>query len=170
MTSSDVETQAPATSAVPSTSETAGLAQLVEAVLGGDLPVRVACYDGSQAGPVDAAATVTVRSPDLLRRLVTAPGELGLSRGYVAGELDVDGDVYGALRLRERPVSVRRLSTGQCWGCYGCCPPPACGRCRPRRRRPGYVAAVIPGPGTPPRSPITTTCRTPSTGWSWVRR
>jgi cyclopropane-fatty-acyl-phospholipid synthase len=93
-----------------------GLAQIVEAVLGPDLPVEIVCYDGSRAGPIDAPARVRVRSPDLLRRLLTAPGELGFSRGYVAGDLDVDGDVYAALPLRERRPSVRRLSARQWFG------------------------------------------------------
>lgn len=80
-----------------------GLAGLIETVLGGDLPIAIACYDGSSAGPVDALATLTVRSPDALRRVLTAPGELGLGRAFVAGDLDVTGDIYRALSLRERP-------------------------------------------------------------------
>lgn len=97
----------------PNSASGTGLAQMVEALLGGDLPVEVVCYDGGRVGPTDAPATVSIRSPDLLRRLVTAPGELGLGRGYVTGELDVDGDIYAALRLRERVPSVRRLSAAQ---------------------------------------------------------
>src|SRR3954451_19772117 len=58
-----------------------------------ELPIRLRAWDGSIAGP-EAAPVVTVRSPRALRRLVWAPGELGLARGYVAGELDVDGDLY----------------------------------------------------------------------------
>ncbi|HEY4605497.1 MAG TPA: cyclopropane-fatty-acyl-phospholipid synthase family protein [Blastococcus sp.] len=58
-----------------------------------ELPIRLRAWDGSMAGP-EAAPVVTVRSPRALRRLVWAPGELGLARGYVAGELDVDGDLF----------------------------------------------------------------------------
>src|SRR4051794_25137983 len=58
-----------------------------------ELPIRLRAWDGSIAGP-EAAPVVTVRSPRALRRLVGAPGELGLARGYVAGELDVDGDLF----------------------------------------------------------------------------
>src|SRR4051795_2158797 len=58
-----------------------------------ELPIRLRAWDGSVAGP-EAAPVVTVRSPRALRRLVWAPGELGLARGYVAGELDVDGDLF----------------------------------------------------------------------------
>ncbi len=42
---------------------------------------------------------IVLRSPDALRRIVTAPGELGFARAYVAGDLDIEGDVYEALRL-----------------------------------------------------------------------
>jgi cyclopropane-fatty-acyl-phospholipid synthase len=49
-----------------------------------------------------------VRSPYALRRILTAPGELGLGRAYVAGDLDVQGDIYAALSsLRERLPRIR---------------------------------------------------------------
>lgn len=41
--------------------------------------------DGNGEGP-----TFTVRSPSAIAQLVRAPGELGLSRAYVKGELEVD--------------------------------------------------------------------------------
>jgi cyclopropane-fatty-acyl-phospholipid synthase len=83
------------------------LASLVEHILGGDIPVAVAAYDGSRAGPADAATTLIVRSPDALRRVITAPGELGLARAYVSGELDVDGEIWDLLALRDRLPEVR---------------------------------------------------------------
>jgi cyclopropane-fatty-acyl-phospholipid synthase len=76
-------------------------------VLGDDPPVRIRGYDGTVLGPDDAPATVVLRSPDALRRLVTAPGELGLARAYVAGELEVEGDIHAALDLHERLPDVR---------------------------------------------------------------
>jgi cyclopropane-fatty-acyl-phospholipid synthase len=45
---------------------------------------------------------VVLRSPDALRRIVTAPGELGFARAYVAGDLDIEGDVFEALALLDR--------------------------------------------------------------------
>ena len=70
--------------------------------LGSDLPVRIRAFDGTDIGPKDAAATLTVRSRDALVRMVTAPGELGLARAYVAGDLDIEGDIYAVLKLRHR--------------------------------------------------------------------
>jgi cyclopropane-fatty-acyl-phospholipid synthase len=77
------------------------LAPLVESMVGPDLPLRVHCWDGSAFGP-PAATTLHIRSADALRRLVQAPGELGLARGYVAGDLDVEGDIFDLLALRDR--------------------------------------------------------------------
>jgi cyclopropane-fatty-acyl-phospholipid synthase len=82
------------------------LAQLVEEVLGGDVPLAVEAYDGSRSGP-EGGTTLIIRSPDALRRVVTAPGELGLSRAYVAGELDVEGEIWDLLALRDRMPNVR---------------------------------------------------------------
>ena len=90
------------------------VARALEAVLGPDLPIAVRAYDGSRLGPADAPATLLVRSPNVFRRLVTAPGELGLGRAYVAGELDVEGDLYAALAaLRDRIPDVRTFGARQ---------------------------------------------------------
>jgi len=78
------------------------LADLIAEWLGSDLPVRLECYDGSSAGPADARANLTVNSPDALRRIIQAPGELGFARAYVSGDLDVSGDIFAALELRDR--------------------------------------------------------------------
>ncbi|MFF4587696.1 class I SAM-dependent methyltransferase [Streptomyces sp. NPDC001388] len=71
---------------------------LVEQLLGVPLPVRVRAWDGSQAGPPDAP-TLVVRNRRALRRLLFKPGELGLARAWVAGDLDVEGDLYLTLDL-----------------------------------------------------------------------
>ncbi|HEY3021200.1 MAG TPA: hypothetical protein VGJ32_13470, partial [Solirubrobacteraceae bacterium] len=63
------------------------LAPLLEQILGPDLPIAIEAYDGSRLGPADAPATLLIRSPTALRRIVQAPGELGFGRAYVAGDL-----------------------------------------------------------------------------------
>jgi cyclopropane-fatty-acyl-phospholipid synthase len=73
------------------------VADIIGSVLGPDLPVRVLGYDGSKAGPDTAETAVRITSPRALARLATAPGSLGLARAYVAGELEVEGDLYGVL-------------------------------------------------------------------------
>ncbi|WP_433333729.1 class I SAM-dependent methyltransferase [Spirillospora sp. CA-294931] len=67
----------------------------------GDLPIRVRAWDGSTVGPPGAPAFV-IRHRRALRRLLWKPGEMGLARAYVAGELDIEGDVFGALDAVQR--------------------------------------------------------------------
>lgn len=114
-----------------------GLVALAERALGVQLPVRVRAWDGSEAGaPAGPGVPVAVlRSRRALRRLLWSPGELGLARAYVSGDVDVEGDLVRALSLlhaalRDRPgetgvtpALVRQaLSTGVRAGAIG--PPP----------------------------------------------
>jgi len=89
----------------------AALAPMVTALLGGDAPVRFRFWDGSALGGDDAVGTIDVHSPDAIRRIVWAPGELGLARAFVAGELSIDGDIFEVLMaLRDAsPRELRRL-------------------------------------------------------------
>ncbi len=83
---------------------------LLDAVLGGDPPVRFEFWDGSSLGSANGAGTVQVRSVDALRRVVWAPGELGLGRAYVAGDIEIDGDIFGVIEtLRNRAPDLQRL-------------------------------------------------------------
>ncbi|EUA22704.1 cyclopropane-fatty-acyl-phospholipid synthase domain protein [Mycobacterium xenopi 3993] len=74
------------------------LAELFCEVVGFTLPVRIRAWDGSEAGP-SSAPVLVIRSRRALRRLLWAPGELGLARAYVSGDIDVDGDLADGLRL-----------------------------------------------------------------------
>ncbi|MFC8867651.1 class I SAM-dependent methyltransferase [Streptomyces sp. NPDC057148] len=90
------------------------LQNLFEQLLGTPLPVRIRAWDGSQAGPPGAPILV-VRNRRALRRLLFKPGELGLARAWVAGDLDIDGDLYTALELMagliwERGEDARTLA------------------------------------------------------------
>ncbi|HWB66586.1 MAG TPA: cyclopropane-fatty-acyl-phospholipid synthase family protein [Mycobacteriales bacterium] len=87
----------------------AQLERLAAPYVGGRLPIRVRAWDGSEAGP-PGGPVVVLRSAAALRYLLWSPGELGLARAYVTGELDVDGDLASGLRqvwaaLRDRPPS-----------------------------------------------------------------
>ena len=72
------------------------LRSVAEQVLGVPLPVRLRAWDGSQAGPPDAP-TLVVRNRRARRRMLFKPGELGLARAWVSGDLDIEGDLYSAL-------------------------------------------------------------------------
>ncbi|MFJ5808230.1 cyclopropane-fatty-acyl-phospholipid synthase family protein [Streptomyces sp. NBC_01426] len=72
------------------------LAALAETLLGTPLPVRVRAWDGSEAGPPSGPILV-LANRRALRRVLWKPGELGLARAWVAGDLTVDGDLFELL-------------------------------------------------------------------------
>jgi cyclopropane-fatty-acyl-phospholipid synthase len=78
------------------------LKRLLEGLLQAPIPVRLRAWDGSEAGPPGTPVLV-IRHRRALRRLMYQPNELGLARAYVAGDLDVEGDLYDAL---DRLVSL----------------------------------------------------------------
>src|SRR5262249_14278042 len=84
----------------PGMSTAKGAAEVIAALLaqaGLGLPVRLRAWDGSEAGPVEGRVLVA-RSPRALQRILWRPGELGLARAYVSGDLDVEGDLTEGLR------------------------------------------------------------------------
>ncbi|HET6755511.1 MAG TPA: hypothetical protein VFH23_16350 [Jiangellaceae bacterium] len=66
------------------------LAQILEILVAGRLPLRFTAYDGSATGPNDALGFDLV-TPRGTTYLATAPGELGLVRAYVSGDLQPHG-------------------------------------------------------------------------------
>ncbi len=83
------------------------LAEVFERVAGPDAGVEFNAFDGSRAGqPGSPGVRVTVRDQIAVRYLAQEPGGLGLARAYVAGHLDVDGDMHTAL---SRLVAAQRI-------------------------------------------------------------
>lgn len=74
-------------------------------LLGHPLPVRFELWDGSAVGPEGGVGSVVVRSPEALRHALWAPGELGVVRAYVAGALEVRGDLFEVLRALRRSLA-----------------------------------------------------------------
>ena len=74
------------------------LADVFEKFAGPDAPVEFRAYDGSASGSPGADVRITIRSPVATAYLAQAPGSLGLARAYVSGHIDVDGDMYTALK------------------------------------------------------------------------
>src|ERR1700678_254078 len=86
------------------------LTPLVQVILGNQPPARIEFWDDSVLGPDDGPGSVLVRSPDALRSLLWAPGELGLARAFVAGHLGFRGDIIAVLRaLRDAAPRQRHL-------------------------------------------------------------
>jgi len=71
----------------------------------GEVPtgIRIDVYDGTSLGPDDAPVKVRVVSPDFFHRVVTGLArELAFSRAYVAGDIEIEGDLEGILEVRGR--------------------------------------------------------------------
>ena len=71
------------------------IADVVADLTRGGMPLRFTAYDGSAAGPEDAEIGLELVNQRGLQYLVTAPGDLGLARAYVAGDLIVHGEHPG---------------------------------------------------------------------------
>ncbi len=80
------------------------LEPLLTRLLGDPLPVQVRAWDGSVIG-TSGTPVFVVRDRRALRRLLWKPGEAGLVRAYVAGELDIEGDVCAALSALQRVLA-----------------------------------------------------------------
>jgi cyclopropane-fatty-acyl-phospholipid synthase len=78
--------------------------------------VGFSAYDGSSAERSDAVGVVEIRSPRALRYLATAPGELGIARAYVMGDLEIHGDLHATilelLFHRREPVAWAEILRG----------------------------------------------------------
>src|SRR5438034_1323397 len=106
-----------------------------------DRPFTIELWDGTRIPSTRHGPTLTVRSPRAIGHLLRAPGELGLGRAYVCGEIDVD-DLDGIVALlgRWNPPSLglgRRLRLGRAaWRAAGLArrPKPPAAELRPRRR------------------------------------
>jgi cyclopropane-fatty-acyl-phospholipid synthase len=85
------------------------LADLVREGAGVELPVRIRAWDGTEAGPAEGPVLV-INNRRALRRLLWAPGEMGLARAYVTGDIDVDGDIADGFRRAWAMSAKRRTS------------------------------------------------------------
>ena len=118
-----------------------GLAAAIAGFLGTDIPIAIECYDGSRLGPPDTTSRIVVRSPKALRYVLTGPGEIGFARAYVAGEIDVEGDIFEVLALRDYLPDVKVtprewLALARTVGVEGLRPlPPPPEEARPHGRR-----------------------------------
>jgi cyclopropane-fatty-acyl-phospholipid synthase len=84
------------------------LEPLVHTTIGTSLPIRIDCWDGSSLGPAGAALHVRFTSRRGLRRLLWAPNELGFARAYVSGDVQIEGDLLGAMQLLDELADPER--------------------------------------------------------------
>lgn len=87
------------------------IAQSIASLLRDGMPVRFTAYDGSAAGPPDATIGLELLNERGLAYLLTAPGELGMVRAYVMGDLALrgvhPGNPYEALQLLRSRLHFR---------------------------------------------------------------
>jgi cyclopropane-fatty-acyl-phospholipid synthase len=85
------------------------VAAFVSSIFANELPFRVEAYDGSVAEATVASSannvTLKIIRREALTRVLTHPGELGLARAYVAGDIDVDGDLDALFDLAVPPIN-----------------------------------------------------------------
>ena len=95
--------------------------------------VRFTAYDGSSYGPDGAPVTMHLATERGLSFLATAPGDLGLARAYVSGDLELQGvhpgDPYEALKALKqwrfrRPTAVEAVDLLREFGLRRLVPPP----------------------------------------------
>jgi len=85
------------------------LADAFSLVAGTQRNVSFRAYDGSTFGPQDHDAIIEINTPRALQYLAAAPGQLGLARAYVNGDLDIVGDAYTTLS-RLYPIKLTHLT------------------------------------------------------------
>ena len=92
------------------------IGEMIDRLIKGGLPVRFTAYDGSSAGPPGATIGLHLRNERGLRYLLTAPGDLGLARAYVTGDLEVTGvhpgDPYAAIAMMKEHTHFRMPPVG----------------------------------------------------------
>ncbi|MBO0856518.1 MAG: class I SAM-dependent methyltransferase, partial [Nocardia sp.] len=95
------------------------IAEILELLVDGPVPIRVTAYDGSSTGPAHSKYKLTIHNPRGVNYIATAPGDLGMARAYIAGDLSAEGvhpgDPYEILRamteLKFRRPSALALVT-----------------------------------------------------------
>ncbi len=93
-------------------SESITIGDTVASLLRDGMPVRFTAYDGSAAGPPDAEIRLDLSNQRGLAYLMTAPGDLGMARAYVSGDLHLHGvhpgDPYEAMKLLQNHLRFRK--------------------------------------------------------------
>jgi cyclopropane-fatty-acyl-phospholipid synthase len=112
------------------------IAEALTAVAPEGLPFRFTAYDGSSAGPEDAAIKMHLATERGLSYVLTAPGDLGLARAYVSGDLQIEGvhpaNPYALMQMmlsqlhfqRPTPAEALRIVRGLGWSHLKPPPPP----------------------------------------------
>ncbi|WP_042176714.1 cyclopropane-fatty-acyl-phospholipid synthase family protein [Streptomyces sp. NBRC 110035] len=72
-------------------------AAFLQQMTGEALEFEMRAWDGSVAGAESGSALV-LKHPDAVRRMLWRPGQLGAARAFVAGDIDIEGDLVAVMR------------------------------------------------------------------------
>jgi cyclopropane-fatty-acyl-phospholipid synthase len=90
---------------------TVTIGEAMSRLMADGVPFRFTAYDGSSAGPEDAPVKLHLRNQRGLSYILTAPGDLGMARAYVSGDLEIEGvhpgNPYDAMVLLMRNLRFR---------------------------------------------------------------
>ncbi|TDD54488.1 methyltransferase domain-containing protein [Kribbella antibiotica] len=112
------------------------IAQALTTVTPDGLPFHFTAYDGSATGPADSPIHMHLATERGLSYVLTAPGDLGLVRAYVMGDLEITGvhpaNPYEFMRMmlnqvhfeRPTPAEALRIVRGLGWSHLKPPPPP----------------------------------------------
>jgi cyclopropane-fatty-acyl-phospholipid synthase len=134
------------TSTLHRTTGTLTIGEAITRLMPDGVPFRFTAYDGSTAGPADSTVHVHLRNERGLSYLLTAPGDLGMARAYVSGDLVLEGvhpgDPYEAMLVLQRESGIRIPSPAEAFAIvrglgwsYLKPPPPPPEEALPRWRR-----------------------------------
>ena len=112
------------------------IAEAISRLMPDGVPFRFTAYDGSSTGPTDSPYHVHLATERGLSYLLTAPGDLGVVRAYVQGDLHLEGvhpgDPYELMMKLQHEIGIKvpspaeslRIVRGLGWSHLKPPPPP----------------------------------------------
>ena len=86
-------------------------ARLLRRVFAGvQTPIHFRLWDGTDApvgGHADPGFAIVFRSRPVFRRILRNPTPLQFGEAYIAGEIDIEGDVFAAMRAANEVENLR---------------------------------------------------------------
>ncbi|OQS14303.1 SAM-dependent methyltransferase [Nocardia donostiensis] len=101
------------------------IAEIFDLLVDGEIPIRLTAYDGSATGPADSEFALDIRNARGINYLATAPGDLGMARAYISGDMTATGvhpgDPYEILKAMQdlkfrRPSALALLTIARSLG------------------------------------------------------
>lgn len=89
------------------------IAEIFETLVDGPVPIHLSAHDGSSTGPDDSTFALEILNSRGINYIATAPGDLGMARAYVSGDMNAQGihpgDPYEILKAMSE-LKFRRPS------------------------------------------------------------